>query len=59
MKIQTINRLFSTRAAMMLLMMLLTTTTAWAGEYTVTYRANISHTGNSYSAILERNDDTR
>ena len=58
MKIQTINRLFSTRAAMMLLMMLLTTTTAWAGEYTVTYRANISHTGNSYSAILERNDDT-
>ena len=57
MKIQTINRLFSTRAAMMLLMMLLTTTTAWAGEYTVTYRANISHTGNSYSAILERNDD--
>ena len=41
----------------MLLMMLLTTTTAWAGEYTVTYRANISHTGNSYSAILERNDD--
>ena len=41
----------------MLLMMLLTTTTAWTGEYTVTYRANISHTGNSYSAILERNDD--
>ena len=58
MKIQTINRLFSTRAAMMLLMMLLTTASAWAEEVTLVYNVTCQTTMTPHTTTLARSGDS-